>query len=121
MYGITNCGKLFADELPNCLIYEAGFNQSKCQMSIYYKYAPYNFKFFVLSYVDELLYWYKSVELGNCLVDTLGNRLHVNFLGYAHCFISISTSQLKDHSISVDQARYDTCVVANNLDTSTMR
>ena len=39
MYGMTNCGKLFADELTEWLL-EAGFIQYKCQMSIYYKYAP---------------------------------------------------------------------------------
>ena len=39
MYGMTNSGKLFADELTEWLIKE-GFVQSQCQMSIYYKYAP---------------------------------------------------------------------------------
>ena len=39
MYGMTNYGKLFADELTEWLL-EAGFIQSQCQMSIYYKYAP---------------------------------------------------------------------------------
>ena len=47
MYGMTNSGKLFADELTEWLI-EAGFIQSQCQMSIYYKYAPYRRK------IDEL-------------------------------------------------------------------
>ena len=39
MYGMTNSVKLFSDELIEWLI-EEGFMQSKCQMSIYYKYAP---------------------------------------------------------------------------------
>ena len=39
MYGMTNYGKLFAGELTEWLL-EAGFIQSKCKMSIYYKYAP---------------------------------------------------------------------------------
>ena len=39
MYGMTNSGKLFADELTEWLL-EAGFIQYQCQMSIYYKYAP---------------------------------------------------------------------------------
>ena len=39
MYGMTNSGKLFADDLTKWLIKE-GFIQSKCQMYIYYKYAP---------------------------------------------------------------------------------
>ena len=38
IYGMTNSGKLFADELTEWLL-EAGFIQSQCQMSIYYKYA----------------------------------------------------------------------------------
>ena len=43
----------------------------------------------------------------------------MNFLGYAHWFMSIIISQLKDHSISVDQARYATSVVVKYLDTAT--
>ena len=39
MYGMTNSGKLFSDELIEWLL-DAGFIQSQCQMSIYYKYAP---------------------------------------------------------------------------------
>ena len=39
MYGMTNSGKFFADELIEWLL-EAVFIQSQCQMSIYYKYAP---------------------------------------------------------------------------------
>ena len=50
-YGMTNSGKLFANELTEWLI-EEGFIQSQCQMSIYYKYAPGGSKIVVLSYVD---------------------------------------------------------------------
>ena len=50
MYGMTNSGNLFADELTEWLL-EAGFIQYQCQMSIYYKYAPYGLNN-VLSYVD---------------------------------------------------------------------
>ena len=39
MYGMTYSGKLFAGELTEWLL-EAGFIQSKCQRSIYYKYTP---------------------------------------------------------------------------------
>ena len=35
--------------------------------------------------------------------------------------MSIRISQLKDHSISLDQARYATYVVENYLDTSTIK
>ena len=48
MYGMTNSGKLFADELTEWLL-EAGFIQSQCQMSIDYKYAPDGSKIVVLS------------------------------------------------------------------------
>ena len=120
MYGMTNSGKLFADELNKWLIKE-GFIQSQCQMSIYYKYAPDGSKIFVLSYVDDCAYWYTNEDIGKCFVDTLGKRFHVNFLGFAHWFISIRISQLKDHSISVDQARYATSIVAKYLDTVTVK
>ena len=39
IYGMTNSGNLFPDELKDWLI-EAGSIQYQCQMSIYYKYAP---------------------------------------------------------------------------------
>ena len=90
-------------------------------MSIYYKYAPDGSKIVVLSYVDDCVYWYTNEDLGKWFVDTLGKRFHVNFLGFAHWFMSIRISQLKDHSISLDQARYDTSIVAKYLDTATVK
>ena len=53
---MTNSGKFFADELTEWLI-EEGFIKSQCQMSIYYKYAPYVSIIVVLSYVDDCFYW----------------------------------------------------------------
>ena len=120
MYGMTNSGKLFADELTEWLI-EEGFMQSKCHMSIYYKYAPDGSKIVFLYYVDDCVYWYTNEYIGNWFVDTLGKRFHVNFLGFAHWFMSIRISQLKDSSISVDQARYATFIVAKYLDTATVK
>ena len=43
IYGITNSGKLFYDELTEWLI-DVGLIKYQCQMSIYYKYAPYGRK-----------------------------------------------------------------------------
>ena len=57
---MNNDGKLFSDELTYLLIYESGFKKSQCQMSIYYKCAPYGAIFVVLSYDDDCVYWYKS-------------------------------------------------------------
>ena len=57
MYGMTNSEKLFAYELTEWLL-KVGFIQYKCQISIYYKYAPDGSNCFVLSYVDEYIYWY---------------------------------------------------------------
>ena len=48
---MNNYGTFFADELTEWLL-EEGFIQSKCYMSIYYKYAPDGTKYVVLSYVD---------------------------------------------------------------------
>ena len=75
-------------------------------MSIYYKYALNGSKVVVLSYVNDCVYWYKNEDIGKWFVDTLGKIFHVNFLGYTHWFMSIRIYQLKDHSISVDQAIY---------------
>ena len=86
MYGMTISGKLFAVELTECLL-EAGFIQSQCQMSIYYKYAPDGSKIDVLSYVDDCVYWYTNEDLRKWFVDTLVKIFHVNFLGYAHWFM----------------------------------
>ena len=88
-------------------------------MSIYYKYAPDGYKIVVLSYADDFFYLYTNEDLGKCFVDTLGNRFHVNFLGFANWFMSIRISQLRDHSISVDQARYATSIVSIYLYTAT--
>ena len=41
-------------------------------MSIYYKYAPDGTNCFVLSYVDDCVYWYNSEAIGKWFVDTLG-------------------------------------------------
>ena len=90
-------------------------------MSIYYKYATDGSKIVVLSYVDDCVYWYTNEDLGKWFVDNLGKRFHVNFLGFAHWFMSIRIYQLKDHSISVDQARYATSIVAKYLDTTTVK
>ena len=91
MYGMTNYGKLFADELTEWLL-ESDFIQSKFQMSIYYKYAPDGSNIVVLSYVDDCVYWYTNEYPGKWFVDTFGKRFHVNFLGYAHWFMSIRIS-----------------------------
>ena len=75
----------------------------------------------VLSYVDDCIYWYTNEDLGKWFVDSLGNIFHVNFLGYTHWFMSIRISKMKDHPISVDQARYATSIVAKYFDTSTVK
>ena len=54
-------------------------------------------------------------------MDDLGKILHVKLLGYTHWFTSIRISQMKDHSISVDQAIYDTSIVEKYLDTATVK
>ena len=66
MYGMTNSGKLFSDQLIKWLL-EAGFIQYQCQMSIYYKYAPDGTNVVVLSYVDYCVYWYTYEALENGL------------------------------------------------------
>ena len=78
-------------------------------------------KLFFLSYVDDCVYWYTNEDLGKGFVDTFGKRFHVNFLVYAHWFMSIRISKLKDHSISVEQARYATSIVAKYVDTATVK
>ena len=79
MYVMNNSGKLFSEDLTEWL-FEAGFIQYKFHMSIYCNYAPYETNIFVLSYVDDCVYWYTYEALRIVFVDTLGKRLHVNFL-----------------------------------------
>ena len=110
IYGMTNSGKLLSDELTEWLL-EVYFIQYQCQMSICYKYAPDGSNIVVLSYVDDCIDWNTSEDPGNLFVGTLGKRFYVNFLGYEHWFMSIRISQMKDHSISIYQARYDTYIV----------
>ena len=54
-------------------------------------------------------------------MDTSGKIFHVNFLVYAHWFMSIRISQMRDHSISVDQTRYATYIVVKYLYTATVK
>ena len=54
-------------------------------------------------------------------MNTLGKGFHVNFLGYSHWFMSIRISHIKDPSISIDQARYETSIVVKYLDTATVK
>ena len=78
-------------------------------------------KHVVLSYVDDCIYWYKYKVLGKWFMDTLGKRLYVRFLIYAHWFISIMISQMKEHSISVYRTIYYTSIVDKYLDTTTVK
>ena len=121
MHGMTNSGKLFVDELINWLIDKAGVDQFKCQISVYYKYAPYGLKLVVLCFIDDCVYCYTYEELVNFFVDTIEKVLHLRFLGYAHWFLTIRISQDKDYFILVDQGRYATSVVENYLDTATIK
>ena len=75
----------------------------------------------VLSYVDDCVYWYTSEALGKLFVDTLVKIFHVKFRGYAYWFMSIIIYQMKDHSISVDEAIYATSIVVKYLDTDTVK
>ena len=90
-------------------------------MSIYYKYAPDGTKIVVLSYVDHCIYWYTSEALGKWFVDALGNIVHVNFMVYSYWFMPIRISQMKYHSISVDQDSYSTSILAKCMDTFTVK
>ena len=112
MYGMTNSGNIFSDELTKWLL-ESGFIKPQCQMYIYDKYALYGTKIVVLFYVDDCVYWYTSEAIQKWFVDALGKIFHVNFLGCEHWFMSIRILQMRDHSISVYQARYATSIVVN--------
>ena len=109
MYGMTNYGKLFSYEFTFWLL-EAGFIQSQFQMSIYYNHASYGTKKLSYIFFYDCFYSYTSEALGKWFLDTLEKRFHVKYLGYAHWFMSIIIYQIKDHSISVDQARYATSI-----------
>ena len=62
-YGMNNSGKLFSDDLTEWLI-EAGIIKYQCQMYIYYKYAPDVTHIFLLSYVENYVYWHTSEAIG---------------------------------------------------------
>ena len=66
MYGMTNSGKLFSDELTECFL-EAVFIQYQYHMSIYYKYALDGTNSFFKSHVYDCVYWYTYEDIGNGL------------------------------------------------------
>ena len=90
-------------------------------MSIYYKYSPDGTIIVVLSYIIDCVYLYNSETLLKWFVDALGKTFHVDFLRYAHWFVSIRISQIKDHFISVDQDRYYNSIVAKYLYTAIVK
>ena len=77
---MTNYGMLFPDKLTDWLL-EAGFIEYQFQMSIYYKYAPDGSNCFVLSHVDNCVYWYTSEALGKWFMDTLVKNIPCKLLG----------------------------------------
>ena len=89
-------------------------------MCIYYNYASYGTKIF-FDFFDDCVFFYKSKALGKWLVENLGKIFNVNFLVYAHWFISIRISQLRDHYVSVYQDIYATSIVDKYLATSTVK
>ena len=74
----------------------------------------------MISYVYDCFYWYKYEALGKWFVDAPGKRFHVRFLGCENWFMSIRISKIKDHFISVDQARYANYIMDNYIGTATV-
>ena len=72
----------------------------------------------VLSSVDVFVYWYIYEATEKWFVENLGERFHLELLVYEHWFMSIIISHIKDHYISVYQARYATSIVDKYLDTA---
>ena len=61
--------------------------------------------------MNECVYWYTYEALGKWFVGSIGKISHLDFLGYAHWFMSIRIYHMKDHSISVDKDKYATSIV----------
>ena len=122
MYGMTNTGKMFVDDITitNSLMNVSVLQQSQYKMYIHYKHAPDGSELVELSYDDDCVFWYTYQELRKWFVDTLGKRFHENLLGYAHWFMSIRISKLKEYSISVDQAKYATYIVSKYIEIDTL-
>ena len=120
VYGITDYGKVFADDLTEWLL-ESGLIQYQCQMSICYNSSPDGKILFLKSYVDDCVYQYTYKDLRNWFVDNLVDIFYVNFLGYSHWFMSIDISHLRYHSISVDKTRYATSIVSKYFNTNTKK
>ena len=66
VYVMTNSGKLFDYELTEWLLV-AGLIKSKCQMSIYYMYAPDGTNIVVFNNVDHFVYWYTFEAIGKSI------------------------------------------------------
>ena len=62
---------------------------------------------FITVYIDILL---KLLEM---VFGHSSKDIPCDFLVYAHCFMSIRISPMKDHSISVDQAIYPASIFVN--------
>ena len=85
IYGMTNSGKLFDDELTDWLI-ESCFIQYQWQISIYYKYAPDGANFVVPSYIDDCVYWYTSKSTGKLVCGHFRKYITCEIPGICNLF-----------------------------------
>ena len=74
--------------------------------------------FYLMFMIVSIVIHLKPLENG--FTDNLGDRFHVTFLVFADLFMPTRISYMNDHSISVDQARYETSIVAKYLETATV-
>ena len=90
-------------------------------MSIYYEYATYgkNLLCYLMLVVVSIGIHLNLLE--KLFVKTLVKIFLLHFLEYACWFMSIRILHMKEHSISVGQARYTTSVVSKYLSTATVK
>ena len=119
MYSMTKYGNLFADYLTECFIDAVLFNLNvRCLYIINMNQTEQRLLFYLMLMTVSIGILLKLLKM---VFENLRKRFHLKFLGYAHWSTPIRIYQMRENSISVNQNRYDTSIVAKYLDTDTFK
>ena len=107
VYGVSNAGRLWAEELYGWLVNDFGFVPSKVNPGILFFDCPKTGDFILLAcYIDDLVYAPSSTAVREIFERAVSKRFNCSLLGYVHWFLQSRIQRLKDKSYIIDQSRY---------------
>jgi hypothetical protein len=115
VYRTTLSGKYWYLDLLEYLL-ETKFHPSKCVPCLFISLDEDGNKFFLLSYVDHMLYYGTSEVKVIHFEELLKARFNVEFMGQAHWYLSTRINQLQNFDIELDQYWYSLSMVKRYLE-----